>query len=525
MRSALALLLVLAAPAAAPALALAQGDPWAVRPDPVARGQQLLKLLDEAPESEEGLRALIGGVGLARALELAATRSARERSWQAHFVEGRLWTARARHERAEASFQLALGAGAKAPKLLGWIGEELVRAGRVPRAEAFLRKWLPRRNDDAIALGLAVRIALSRRDAAGALKAQKRLCELQPGNVQVRIVHARLLRERGAVDEAAKEFEAALKLFAPSGTTKAEKEPERDTALECQILLEHGALLELLERFDEAIKHYRRGLALTAKGRWAHRELESRILKSFERRGAFAELEQEARAMLKADAKSALALKVLAERAAKTSKPGDAIGYYARYLKLAPTDHTARGELLFLLSRAGRYREAVEHARELWLRHASQPRYLLEYGTTLAAAREKAQAIRVLRDGIARFQKDADGLQLLASGLDGLEDSEGVKLAFTALCKLEGAEKEHTRAWGSYLWGKGKHADAMKLWAKLLGASPGRLDYERWVEVILEENVLRERSFRSTLLEEVKRGLGRYPGHSGLVSLARQLGL
>lgn len=504
----------------APALALA--DPWEVRPDPAARGAQLLKLLDDAPESEEGLRALIQGVGLAHALQLATARSAREHSWQAHFVEGRLWSARGRHERAEACFQAALAAGAKAPKLLGWVGEELVRAGRVPRAEALLRAWLPRRKDDVGALSLSVRIALSRRDGATALKGQKRLCELQPENVQVRIVHARLLRERGAIDEAAKELEVALKLFQKA---EKEKDAERDTALECQVLLEQGALLELLERFDEAIKHYRRGLTLTAKGRWAHRELESRILKSFERRGAFRELEEEARKMLKADAKSPLALHVLAERSVKNRKHEEAIGLYARYLKVVPTDHAARADLLFLLTRAHRHREAVEHARELWLRNGSQPRYLLEYGTTLAAAREKGQAIRVLRDGLKRFAKDSDGLQLLASGLDGLDDAEGVKLAFASLRKLEGTAREHTRAWGSYLWGKGKHADAVKAWGELLGASPGRLDYERWVEVVLEENVLRERSFRSVLLEEVKRGLGKYPGHRGLISLARQLGL
>jgi tetratricopeptide (TPR) repeat protein len=511
--SPLGLLLLLA-----PSLAL--GDPWTVRPDPVARSNQLLQLLDESPDSEEGLKALIDGVGIARALQLAGARSARTRSWQAHFVDGRLWSRRARHERAEASFQTALGVGGKAPRLLGWIGEELVRAGRVARAEAFLRSWLPRRGDDAGALGLSVRIALSRRDAASALKAQKRLCELQPSNLQVRIVHARLLRERGAIDEAEKEFEVALKLLA-----RPEKDALKDAALECQILLEQGALLELLERFDEAVKRYRRGLTLAAKGRWAHHELQSRILKSFEKRSAFSELEQEARAMLKADAKNTLALRVLAERSVKARKPTDAIGFYLRYVKLVPTDSSARAELLFLLSRAGRNREAVEHARELWQRNPSLPRNLLEYGTTLAAAGEKAKAIQILRAGIPRFQKDADGLQLIASGLDGLGDAEGVKLSFAAMIRIEGANKEHTRAWGSYLWGKGRRADAVKSWSALLGASPSRLDYERWVEVILEENVLRERSFQSMLTEEIKRGLGKYPGHRGLISLARQLGL
>jgi hypothetical protein len=133
--------------------------------------------------------------------------------------------------------------------------------------------------------------------------------------------------------------------------------------------------------------------------------------------------------------------------------------------------------------------------------------------------------VRALRDGIKRYAKDVDGLQLMASGLDSFGDSEGVRLAFAALLKLDGPDREQTRAYGSYLWGKGRHADAVKTWGALVGATASRLDYERWVEVMLEENVVRERSLRSHLVEEVKRGLARHPGHRGLQSLGRQVGL
>jgi len=483
-----------------------------VRVDPLARAEQLLRLLDDAPDSDDGLRALVTTVGRERALALAAARAARTRGWAPSFVEGRLWLARGNSERAEGCFTRALTAGRQAGKLLGWVGEELIRAGRISQAERLLRAWQPRRPDDAEAVTLLVRLALSRRDSKAALRAQRRLAELRPSQPQVRLVHARLLQEAGSLEEAVKEYEAAVKLASS------------DAALECQTLLELGPILELLERFDEAVRRYRRGLSLAARGEWAHRELQRRILHSFERRGAGDELVKEARRMLAEDAQSSLALRVLASESARTGKTTDAIGYYGRYLKGAPGDTAARSQLMFLLTRAGRSREAAEQAGELFRRQPSV-RHLLEHATLLTSAGEAARARVVLRGGIKRFEGQAEELSQLASALDGSGDDEGARLAYAGLLKLDGAAGTYHRAFGSYLWARSRTAEALAAWSWLRGSPPTRVGYERWVEVVLGARAPAAFAARATLTAQAREGLRRFPGHAGLLALARQLGI
>jgi tetratricopeptide (TPR) repeat protein len=489
------------------------GDPWTIRPDPVGRARQLLKLLEQAPESDEGLQALVGVAGLSRATALAEAQSAAARSWQAPFIAGRLWLQSGKAAAAERAFVRSLGLGRTARRLLGWIGEELVRAGRVKQAEALLTAWERRRAEDVDALAILSRMAISRRDLKAALTVQRRLAALQPKDAQVRLVHARLLHEEGSIEASVKEYEAATKLAG------------KDAQLECQMLLEQGSLLELLERFDDGIKLYRRGLALTAKGGWAHREFQQRILNSFERRGAFNELMAEARAILKNSPKNLLALRVLATRSAKIGKLTDAIGFYGRYLAGAPGDNRARAELVFLLMRLGRLREAVPHASELHRRNPSDSRQLLEYSTLLTQTGQKEEARKALRAAIALYEKDADGLQLVAGALDTIGDRDGTKLAFAALLKLDGPSKRYHGAYGRFLWQRGRRGEAIDAWAQLVSGSPSRVDYEQWVEVLLSEEAAKDATVRARLATQTRAGLSRYPELPGLLSLKRQLGI
>jgi tetratricopeptide (TPR) repeat protein len=489
------------------------GDPWAIRPDPAGRAQQLLKLLEQAPESDEGLQAVVAVAGLARAAALAEAQSATAHGWQAPFIAGRLWLQAGKAAAAERSFARSLGLGRTARRLLGWIGEELIRAGRVKQAEAMLRAWERRRTEDVDALAILSRIAISRRDLKAALTVQRRLAVLQPKDTQVRLIHARLLHEEGSIEASVKEYEAATKLVG------------KDAQLECQMLLEEGSLLELLERFDDGIKLYRRGLTLTAKGGWAHREFQQRILGSFERRGAFNELMAEARAILKDSPKNLLALRVLATRSAKTGKLAEAVGFYDRYLVGAPGDNKARAELVFLMMRLGRLREAVPHARELHKRNPSDSRQLLEYSTLLTQTGQKDEARKVMRAAIALYEKDADGLQLVAGALDTLGDRDGTKLAFGALLKLDGPSKRYHGAYGRFLWQRGRRSEAIDAWAQLLNRSPSRVDYEQWVELLLSEEAVKDSSVRARLATQTRAGLARYPDLPGLLSLKRQLGI
>jgi hypothetical protein len=128
---------------------------------------------------------------------------------------------------------------------------------------------------------------------------------------------------------------------------------------------------------------------------------------------------------------------------------------------------------------------------------------------------------------VALYESDADGLQLIAAALDTLSDREGSKQALDALLKLDGpTSKSHRVAAGRFLWQRGRRSEALATWAGVVsGRSASRIDYEHWVEAILSEEVVRDAASRATLVSQTRAGLARFPGHPGLLSLKRQLGI
>ncbi|MCC6748009.1 MAG: tetratricopeptide repeat protein [Deltaproteobacteria bacterium] len=490
---------------------VAAADPWAVRHDGEARGRRLLEALFKAPDSDEGLQALVDEVGLDRATRWAAERGRALRSWQAAFVEGRLWARRGREAAALAAFRRALAAGRTAPSLLGWVGEELVHLGREKEALALLRD-LPRRpSKDAAALELVVRLALARRDLKLAVAGQRRLVEFAPREVQPRLHLARLLEAAGTIDEAVTELEGALKVVG------------RDGALRCQVLRDLGGIEEQLERFDEAVRHYEEALRYATAGEWAHRELEQRILKNYERRGAFVELSRAALRMLKGNPKNLAALQVLARRSVEEGKLEPAAGYYLRYLAQAPGDGLARSRLMLLLVRLGRPSEAAAQALELARREPSEPRHLLEHAALLVAAGQLARAQRALRDGLARYRKDGDALELLAAALEQHGDGAGAKLAYAALLKLDDPSGRYRQRVTRQLFRAGRRKEALALWREHLGAGAGRVAYEEWVEWVLTVGAWLDGETRPAVLAITEAGLRRHPGHAGLHGLKRRI--
>jgi len=491
---------------------------WLVRRDAVGQADLLLQALDKAPDDEPGLRSLVDEVGLPRALAMAGRRAATARSWQAHFIEGRLLLRSRRFGSASAAFRRALAAAPRATDpdkggaLLGWIGEELLKEGRSREAHALLKAWIDRRPADALALKTLAQIALERRDLKAAIKYQGKLVQAQPGDPQLRLVHARMLCQAGDLDEAATAFAGALKLI------------EKDAELKCQTLAELGQLQETLEQFDAAVESYRRALKLAARGSYLHSQLQEQILRSFQRRYEDQKLEAEARKILGGQPRHRTALLLLAELLARRpGKLGEAIAFYERYLKVVPSDSKVRETVMFLLVGSSRTRQAVPHARALYQESQHVARRLLEYTGLLSLTGDREGAKKVLRGAIVSFKRDASTLQLIAEALDGFNDREGAKLALGALLEL-GKHERFFLAYGRRLWQRGSYDDALRFWGKSLGAAPDALAYEQWVEVVLSEGAQGKTAVRAQIAAEVERGLQRFPGHGGLRTLKRQLG-
>lgn len=494
----------------------AQAGPWSVRGGTAERGEALLGLLEREPESESGLRTLIKTLGLVRARQLARRHATRQRRWAPSFIAGRLELAANGRVSALAAFRRALaqaGTQPAAAKLLGWIGEELVASGHVKEAERLLARWIKKRPKDAGAVQILARSALSRRDLKLACKYQGQLAALRPKNARIKAIHARLLEQTGHLTPAAKAYEAALKLV--SG----------DPALRCQLLRERGRLLESLERFDEAVASYKAAMKLTQKGGYIHRELQASILGSYRRRGELSKLVDEARAMLKAQPKSTLALGTLARQLARNPRKLDeAAGFYERYLKVAPNDVKARAAQMFLLLRLGRGSEAVPHAAKLAALQPGQPRRLLEYAGLLSQLGRSKEAKKALIDGIAIYRKakHGDGLQLVARALDALGDRVAAGKAFEAMLALDKRGYRYHRIYGDYLWGRARRDEALEIWARMLGTKPSVLAYAAWVESIERAQAWLYPSVRAKVLTTVEQGLRRYPRDAGLRTLSRR---
>ena len=507
--------------AALSALSSPAAADWSVRRDAQNHGELLLRALEKAPEDVPGLQALIDEVGLERAHTLAASRARKERSWQAHLIVGRLQLRRRRLGAALGAFRRALAAAPSKPglkaaeggSLLGWIGEELLKDSRSKQAHRLLKAWIDRRSFDTVALKILARIALEKRDLKGAVKYQGKLVEARPTDPQLRLVHARMLRQLGDLDAAVKAYTGALKLI------------KNDGSLRCQSLAELGQLQETLEQFDAAVESYRRALKLATEGSYVHRQLQEQILRNFQRRRAYGKLEAEAKKILTKQPKHRMALRLLAEQMARLpGKLNEAITYYERYLKVVPSDGKARETLMFMLLGSGRTKDAVPHARALYKANPFVPRRLLEYAGLMETGGDRAGAKKALRDGITSFKKNAGGLQLIVGALQRLKDDEGVKLALAALLKQGGLDDRFLLSYGRRLWQLGRRAEALSFWDRILGDKPTSLAYEQWVEVVLSSRAHVRPKLRPRLQAEAARGLRRYPRHAGLRVLKAQLG-
>jgi len=517
MRRALSLCLLFAIWTAAPSPSAAD---WSVRRDADNHAELLLRALEKAPEDVPGLQALIDEVGPAKAQALAALRARTVRSWQAHFIVGRLQLRRRKLGAALGAFRRALGAAPRAGLkpaegglLLGWIGEELLKEARAKQAHRILKAWIDRRSFDTLALKTLARIALEQRDLKSAVKYQDKLVLARPDDPQLRLVHARMLRQLGDLDAAVKAYTGALKRI------------KKDGSLKCQSLAELGQLQETLEQFDPAVESYRQALKLATSGSYVHRQLQEQILRNFQRRRAHGKLEAEAKKILARQPKHRMALRLLAEQMARQpDKLNEAIKYYERYLKVVPGDGKARETVMFMLLGSGRTRDAVPHARALYTANPSVPRRLLEYAGLLELSGDRSGAKKVLRAAIASYSKNKRGLQLIVEALERFNDRVGAKLALAALLKQGGLDHGFLLSYGRRLWRLGRHAEALSFWDRTLGARPTSLAYEQWVEVVLTARAHMRPKLRARLQAEVARGLGRYPGHGGLSLLKRQLG-
>jgi tetratricopeptide (TPR) repeat protein len=489
---------------------------WSVRRNATDHATLLLRALDRAPDDVPALQTLVDEVGIARALTLATRRAASTGTWQAHFVVGRLEMRKGRVGRAVAAFSRSLRVAPRqqgaADALLGWIGEQLIQGGRPRQALRLLKRWVGKRPHDALAREVLARIALERRDTKTAVKYQRQLVKLRPKDVQLRLVYARMLKQAGELDDAIKVYGETLKL------------DPKDGSLKCQVLTELGQLQELVEQFDAAVESYRRALKLATEGGYVHRQLEERILRNFVRRRAHAKLEAEAKRILAKRPKHRLALRLLAEQLSRRpGKLSEAIAIYERYLKVVPSDSKARETLMFMLVGTGRTKQAVPHARALYKSNPAESRRLLEYAGLLSLTGDQKGAKTALREGIPRFAKDPDALQMIYTTLDRLGDRRGASLALDALLKTGKRSESVLVKLGRTLWSKGRYEQALKVWRSQLGNTPTRLAYEQWAELLLSVRATRVTSLRGQVNLEVRRGLERFPRHRVLLLLKRRL--
>ncbi|MCA9665288.1 MAG: tetratricopeptide repeat protein [Myxococcales bacterium] len=491
---------------------LALAAPWSIKRDPKADAERLLKLMERSPETGLGVEAMVRAVGIRRAVQMARRRLREAPSWRTQLSLGRLLLRARRRGAALVQLRKALvGAAKETQPALGWAAQALVEANARAQAARLIARFRKRYADDAGAAQLAVRLALARRDLQVAVSEQQRLARLRPKAQQVQRVLARLLVRAGRFDDAATQLGAMLKLKTLSSETR------------CELLRDLAGLEEKLERFKDAVTHYRAALKLADGGSWIDRDLRKRLLDSYRTRRDRAGLIKEAERMLKADPKAALALEVLGDENLRVGRVPEAITYFERYLKVSPGDHTVRARLMFLLMRRGMRARATVHAGELHKRRPSVPRHLLEWAALLSSGGKRAEARAALRKGITLYAKDSDGLQLVAGALSDLGDNDGAKLAFAALVKLAASDRSSQGAIGRYLWQRGQRGPALDAWTAMLGKKPTALAYHTWVELVLSVRAQSFPSLRARVAAELRRGLQHYPKHDGLRTLARQL--
>ncbi len=186
-----------------------------------------------------------------------------------------------------------------------------------------------------------------------AIKAWKKISELDPQNVFARIELADLFREKELYPQAIAQHQAIIDI------------KKDDPYRRCLSLREIGKIHEDTGAYEKAREHYDKALGLTATGNWLRKDLQHRIIAIYAADANWKDLITYYQDKLTANPNDPELLGLLASAYIENQQLEEGTNTYRKGLELAPTDTGLRLSLITALRNAEKFEDAAAEYESL----------------------------------------------------------------------------------------------------------------------------------------------------------------
>ncbi len=454
-----------------PALAAAQGDPWAVKrsefdPRVVARYKAML---NRRPTDSHAFKRLVRLYRKHRSMgqligEYQKLARAKPGSYAFQLILGHLNRRAGSNKAAVVHYKKAAKLRPKSPVPHAAMGGIHARFNESKQATAAYKKALeltrPRaRKRKMRYLKRLAQIAVNNRQNKEASKYYQQLLALAPKNMRLRLEMARAMARGGMEKEALKHLAVVLKRTG-------------DSARKAQLYKEIGDVHDKLNDVKSAVATYRKAMALTTRGHWLRRELTERIIEIYRKKEMLGKLIAEYEKRWKV--RGQFEWEVLGRLYYETGNETKALAAYRAALKKAPYAVRTRLRLIGLLDRSGKPEEVLQEYRKLARYAPGEPRYRIELAKRLYEAGKHKEAVATLERCGRAFPGDASVHSILRDLYNGWGYYKRAKAEAHKLVRIEPKDPVYLIALGEQYYTEGKKRKALAVWKRLLRVIPVR---------------------------------------------------
>ncbi|MDE0638040.1 MAG: tetratricopeptide repeat protein [Candidatus Poribacteria bacterium] len=289
-----------------------------------------------------------------------------------------------------------------------------------------------------------------------AIKAWKKISELDPQNVFARIELADLFREKELYPQAIAQHQAII-------DTKKD-----DPYRRCLSLREIGKIHEDTGEYEKAREHYDKALSLTATGNWLRKDLQHRIIAIYAADANWKDLITYYQDKLKANPNDPELLGLLAAAYIENQQLEEGTDTYKKGLELAPTDTGLRLSLITALRNAEKFEDAAAEYESLSEQQPDNFGIYRELGKLYLQLENEDKAKAVYQRMIDQDPQNASTHLTLAEIYTGHEWMEDAAAAYQQAISLAPQNLDYIEYFGEFYFRQGNREKAVETWDQMV---------------------------------------------------------
>ena len=347
----------------------------------------------------------------------------------------------------------------------------------------------------------------SRDNVDDAIKAWKKISELDPDDIFARIELADLFREQELFEQAIAQHEEIIQL--------KKDEPYRV----CLSRREIGNIHEAKGDFEKAIQLYDDALTLTAPGNWLRKDLQHRIIGIFAADSNWEGLIEYYQGKLEATPNEPELIGLLAAAYIENQQLEEGMKTYRKGLELAPTDAALRLNLIASLRNAEKYADAAAEYEVLSEQDPDDFGIYRELGELYLQIGNQDKAKSIYQKMIDRDPKNPSTHLILAEIYAGHEWVEDAIAQYEKAISLAPKNLDFIEYFGDFYFRQGDREKALETWNRMVA---GELNTAQNYNQLAE--LLNAKKFKTEAVEATRKAVELMPDeYRYREALAKQL--